>query len=337
MTLDPTKEVEFMKEVRWGMIGCGDVAEVKSAPGLYKVNNSSLVAVMNRTKQKAVDYAARHHVPKVYDDAESLINDPDIDAIYISTPPSSHKEYTLAAARAGKAIYVEKPMALDYEECLEMNAACETASVPIFVAYYRRALPKFLKIKSLIEEGSIGIVRYVNTTFTQSNLDIELNETNNWRIDPKITLYGLFSETGCHMLDLIQYYFGPIQSAKGFASNQASLYEVPDSVSAVFLFESGIHGVGTWNFSTHEQVDRTEIVGSKGKITYATYEDAPITLDMDGEVITIDTPNTEHAQQPLIQSIVDELTGIGKCQSTGTTAALTNYWIDHIMNDAKSF
>jgi 1,5-anhydro-D-fructose reductase (1,5-anhydro-D-mannitol-forming) len=139
------------------------------------------------------------------------------------------------------------------------------------------------------------------------------------------------------MLDLIQYYFGPIQSAKGFASNQANLNKVPDSVSAVFLFDSGIHGIGAWNFSTHEQIDRTEIVGSKGKITFSTFSDAPVSLEVGGEMTTIDCPNPDHVQQPLIQSIVDELTGIGKCQSTGTTAAETNYWIDHLMDDAKSF
>ena len=325
-----------MNEVRWGMIGSGRVAEVKSAPGLNKANHSSLIAVMNRTKQKAVDYAARHHVPKVYSDSLSLINDPDINAIYIATPPSSHKEYTLDAARAGKAVYVEKPMALNHAECRKMIAACDKADVPLFVAYYRRALPRFIKIKSLIEEGSIGTVRYVNMTFTQPVLATPLRGNLRWRIDPKITLYGLFSETGCHMLDLIQFYFGPIQSVKSFVSNQEKLHDVPDQVSSILLFESGIHGLGTWNFATHEKIDRTEIVGSKGKITYSTYRNAPIRLDKEGEVETIDIPDPEHVQQPLIQTIVDELTGNGRCPSTGVTAADTNYWIDQIMNDAQS-
>lgn len=324
-----------MNEVRWGMIGCGEVTEVKSAPGLYKANNSSLVAVMNRTKQKAVDYAARHHVPTVYDDDQSLINDPNVDAIYIATPPSSHKEYALAAARVGKAVYVEKPMALNYEECHEMIAVCDAADVPLFVAYYRRALPKFIKIKSVIEKGSIGTIRYVNMTFTHSTANF--SDEHPWRIDPEITLYGLFSETGCHMLDLIQFYFGPIQSAKGFVSNPGNLYEVPDQVSSILLFESGIHGIGMWNFATHEEIDRTEIVGSKGKITYSTYRDAPIKVVKEGKLETLDIPNPEHVQQPLIQAIVDELTGNGKSPSTGLTAAETNYWIDHIMNDAQSY
>ena len=86
-------------------------------------------------------------VPKWYDNTHALINDPDVDAVYIATPPSSHKEYTLAVAKAKKPIYVEKPMALNYEQCQAMIHACEVLNVPLFVAYYRRALPRFLKVK----------------------------------------------------------------------------------------------------------------------------------------------------------------------------------------------
>src|SRR6187551_1308715 len=103
-----------MEKINWGIIGCGDVSEVKSGPAFNKVNNSSLVAVMRRDGAKAKDYAHRHQVPKWYDDASLLINDPDVNAIYIATPPSSHEEYTIAAIDAGKPVYVEKPMTMNY-------------------------------------------------------------------------------------------------------------------------------------------------------------------------------------------------------------------------------
>ena len=132
-----------MKTIRWGIIGCGDVTEVKSGPALQKADHSALVAVMRRNGQLAEDFARRHGVPQWYDDAAALIHDPAVDAVYIATPPSSHKEYTLMSAAAGKPVYVEKPMARNTAECQAMIAACHKANVPLFVAYYRRALARF--------------------------------------------------------------------------------------------------------------------------------------------------------------------------------------------------
>ena len=138
-----------MKTIRWGIIGCGDVTEVKSGPGFQNSKNSQLVAVMRRSGALAKDYALRHNVPKWYDDAQKLINDPDVDAVYIATPPAFHKEYTLKCAQAGKPVYVEKPMARNFEECMAMIEACENAGVPLFIAYYRRALDRFNKVKRI--------------------------------------------------------------------------------------------------------------------------------------------------------------------------------------------
>src|ERR1043165_6013444 len=130
-------------KVRWGIIGCGDVTEVKSGPAFQKADGSALVAVMRRDAKKAEDYARRHNVPRWYADADALIADKDVSAVYIATPPSSHKEYTLKAAKARKPVLVEKPMAMSASECDDMIAACRDAGVPLRVAYYRRRLPRF--------------------------------------------------------------------------------------------------------------------------------------------------------------------------------------------------
>ena len=139
------------KEIRWGIIGVGDVCEVKSAPAMNLIEGSKLVAVMRRDAQKAADYALRHGVPKWYDDADTLINDPEVNAIYIATPPGAHEIFTLKAAAANKPVYVEKPMARTYDECLNMIKACESAQVPLFTAYYRRMLPNCLNIHHMCE------------------------------------------------------------------------------------------------------------------------------------------------------------------------------------------
>lgn len=314
-------------KVRWGIIGCGDVTEVKSGPAFQNIENSELLAVMRRTGELAKDYAERHNVPKWYDDAQALINDPDIDAIYIATPPGSHKEYTIKAAKAGKSVYVEKPMARNVVECQEMIAACEAAGVPLYVAYYRRAQPRFLKIKELLENNAIGDVRFVSTTqYQQVSEDVMNSENLPWRVQPLLAGGGLFFDLASHTLDLLDFLLGPIQSVQGFASNQAGHYHAEDIVTGTYLFESGIHGVGNWCFSAFENIDVNEIVGSKGKITFSTFGNDPIVLTTTSGTQEWSFENSQPAHQPMVETIVAELTEDGrKCQSTGETGARTNW------------
>ncbi len=319
------------KKIRWGIIGCGNVTEKKSGPAFQKAQNSELIAVMRRNAELAKDYAKRHNVPKWYSDAESLINDPDVDAVYIATPPSSHKKYTIAVAGAGKPVYVEKPMALNYLECQEMIKACEKANIPLFVALYRRALPRFLKVKQLLDSGAIGDIRAVNMALYQPASAKDLKGENNWRVDPAIAGCGYFCDLAPHMIDLLIYFLGPVISARGQLSNQAKLYRAEDMVSAIFAFENGAHGVGLWSFNARERMDRTEIVGSKGTITYSNFMDRPVILQQNGKIQEFIIDHPQHIQQPLIQTIVDELFGNGKCPSRGKTAAMSQLVMDKIL------
>ena len=319
-----------LSEVRWGIIGVGDVCEVKSGPAMNKIKHSKLVAVMRRNGAKAKDYAERHGVEKWYGDADKLIDDPEVNAIYIATPPGSHEEYTLKAAKAGKPVYVEKPMARSHKECLNMVAACQRANVPLFTAYYRRCLPNFLKVQSLLKDGAIGDIRYVNILLNKT-LEPDIvwasGRDDNWRIVPEISGGGYFFDLASHQLDMMDFLFGPIQAAHGLARNQAGLYPAEDIVMGTFHFASGIVGQGTWCFTTSKISDKeiTTIVGSKGRISFPFFSDHSVTLEIEGkeaEVLKFDIPI--NIQQPLIQTIVDELRGIGKCPSTGVSGARTN-------------
>lgn len=319
-----------LTEVRWGIIGAGDVCEVKSGPAMNKIQHSKLVAVMRRDGAKAQDYAERHGVSKWYDDADKLINDPEVNSIYIATPPGSHEEYTLRAAKAGKPVYVEKPMARTHKECLSMVEACKRASVPLFTAYYRRSLPNFLKIKAMLKEGVIGEVRYVNILLNktlQPDIVWASGNTNNWRIVPEISGGGYFYDLASHQLDMMDFLFGPIKGAQGVARNQASVYAAEDIVMGTFYFENGIVGQGTWCFTTSKASDKeiTTIVGSKGQLSFPFFSDHSVALELEGkekEVMKFDIP--VNIQQPLIQTIVDELLGKGQCPSTGVSGARTN-------------
>lgn len=321
-----------MRIIRWGIIGCGDVTEVKSGPGFQKADHSSLVAVMRRNGALARDYAERHHVPRWYDDADALIRDREVDAVYIATPPSSHKQYTILSAEAGKPIYVEKPMALNFGECQEMIEKCRNAGVPLLVAYYRRALPRFLKIKELVDSGAIGAVRFVRVTLYQPTAREDLtSETLPWRVVPEIAGGGRFVDLASHTLDFLDYTLGPIVEAHGQASNQAGKYRAEDMVTATFRFASGVHGTGTWCFSAYDKADVTEIVGNKGKITFSTFGAEPVSLTTGTDVIEYAFEYPQHIEQPLIQTVVNELIGLGKCPSTGETAARTSWVMDRML------
>lgn len=322
----------MVDSIRWGIIGVGDVTEKKSGPGFQQAARSELVAVMRRTADKAADYAKRHGVPKWYDDADKLIGDPDVDAIYIATPPDSHHDYTLRAATAGKPVYVEKPMARTAKECEAMIAACQEAGVPLFVAYYRRAMPRFVKIKEMLDFETIGEVRAVEVRLRLSASPSDVGDIP-WRVRPGVSGGGYFVDMGSHTLDFLDWMLGPIAEVSGSAANQAGRYPAEDIVSAAFTFESGVQGVGLWCFSGSQEIDEVSVIGSKGNLRFASFDGSPLHLTTnDGEEV-IDAPYPETVQQPLIQEVVDALTKQGECSSTGESALRTAKVVDALLED----
>ncbi len=323
-----------LTEVRWGIIGVGDVCEVKSAPAMNLIKGSKLVAVMRRDGDKAKDFAQRHGVPKWYNDADQLINDPEVNAIYIATPPDSHETYTIKAANAGKPVYVEKPMARTHTECLSMVEACQKSNVPLFTAYYRRSLPNILKIKSLLQEKAIGEIRYVTITLNktiQPDIVRASKRNNNWRVDPEIAGGGYFFDLASHQLDILDFLLGPIKEASGFATNHANAYTAEDIVVGSFHFENGVMGNASWCFttSTISSKEVITIIGSRGQISFGCFGNHSVTLEIEGkekQTMMFDIP--KHIQQPLIQTIVDELLGKGECASTGVSGARTSKVMD---------
>ncbi len=319
-----------MDTVRWGIIGVGDVTERKSGPGFQQADRSELVAVMRRDGGKAAEYARRHQVPRWYDDADQLINDPEVDAVYVATPPDSHADYTVRAAAAGKPVYVEKPMARTAQECLRMIDACDASGVPLFVAYYRRAMPRFHTIKDLLDSGRIGQVRSVSVR-NQQAAQLPAGATLPWRVRPEISGGGLFVDLGSHALDVLDWMFGPITSCSGVAVNRGSAYPAEDLVTAVFSFDSGVEGVGLWNYDAADHIDEIEVIGSAGTLRSSCFGQEPVRITTrDGED-RVEAPYPEIVQLPLIQKVVDSLTGRGESPSTGRSALRTAQVIDELL------
>lgn len=296
--------------IRWGIIGCGDVTEVKSGPAFSTVPNSSLVAVMRRDEAKARDYALRHKVPRWYANADSLINDPEVDAVYVATPPDSHADYALRTLEAGKPVYVEKPMAHAYRECLAMAEKAENSKLPLYIAYYRRALPYFLKVKELIESGDVGDIRaFTIMLMLPPRPEDYRRDQLPWRLQQKIAGAGYFYDLASHQLDLVDFLLGPVSTASGITGNQAGLYDVEDTVAAIMELASGVQGTGQWVFTTHAsaKTDTFTIVGSQGKIVFSSFDFTPIELINDRGTTKFDIKPPTTIQQPFIQKMVSEL------------------------------
>ena len=311
--------------VRWGIIGCGNVTELKSGPAFHKVPGSSLVAVMRRDAEKAKDYAQRHGVPKWYDNANDLISDSDINAIYIATPPRYHEEYTLAAIKAGKPVYVEKPMALDTASSLRMQAAADAAGVKLCVAHYRRALPMFLKVKELLAAEHIGEIRSVRISMLQPDQSaIIAGSETNWRVDPAIAGAGLFYDLGPHQLDLVFYFLGNAIQSAGFSANQAGLYKAEDIVSGILKLPGDVLFTGQWCFTAAASMreDIFEITGSKGRISFPVFGNMITVSDgIQEEILSFQHP--AHIQQPMIEKVTAYFSGNGSNPCSAEDAVIT--------------
>ncbi|MBX2858773.1 MAG: Gfo/Idh/MocA family oxidoreductase [Cellvibrionaceae bacterium] len=316
--------------INWGIIGCGDVTEVKSGPAFNKVAHSRLLGVMRRDHEKAKDYAARHGVPKVYVNAEALIQDPEIDAVYIATPPDTHCDYALQVAQAAKPCCVEKPMALNYTQCAAMNAAFDKAGQPLFVAYYRRFLPRFLQVKHWLDTGLIGEVLHVDWRYLSPATDRDI-AADNWRVQPAIAGGGYFVDLASHGIDLLQFLVGAIDRVNGIARHQKQRYPAEDAVVASFGFRNGATGTGTWNFNTHSFSDEVMIVGEQGSIRFSVFAEADVSIDARERKESLHIPHPEHVQLNHIDHMVQHLRGECRHSSLGDTAAMSTRIMEQIL------
>lgn len=317
--------------IRWGVIGCGDVTEKKSVPAYQKTGGFEVNMVMRRDAKKAKDYASRHKVPHWTTNAKEVIENPDVDAIYIATPPDTHKFYALQVAAAGKPCCVEKPMAPNYKDSLAIYEAFQAKKLPLFISYYRRSLPRFLKIKQWLDEQKIGEVRHIHWQKTKPPNDTDLSGAYNWRTDKKIAFGGYFDDLASHGLDLFTFLLGNITEAKGISKNQQGLYSAFDTVTGTWLHENGITGSGHWNFGTYHREDRVEIMGSEGKISFPVLDEAPLELLNASEQQILEIAHPEHIQQYHVENIKNHLLGKAVHPSLGDSGLHTSWVMDKIL------
>jgi predicted dehydrogenase len=313
------------------MVGCGDVTTKKSGPAYSKVAGSKLVAVASRRPSSARSYASMHGIEHVFEDPEELIRSPEVDAVYIATPPSSHRALAVRVAEAGKPCCVEKPLAMCHAEAVEMLSAFEAAKRPLFVAYYRRSLPRFEHLKRWIAADAIGDLRHVHWALARAPTAADLSGAPNWRTDRKEAPGGYFEDLACHGLDLFDFLVGPIVEASGVSRNQQKLYEVPDAVAASWSHQGGATGSAFWNFAAFGKSDEVQIIGSRGRIKFSIFDEAPVVLETNAGTEAVEIANPDPIQLHHVEKMIRHLSGEGLHPSLGESAARTELVADQIL------
>lgn len=322
-----------MKTIGFGIIGCGDVTEKKSGPAFQKAEGSRLVAVMRRDPVKLADYARRHGVQKYSTDYLDLLDDPEIGAIYIATPPSMHHFYTLEAARHGKDVYVEKPMATTVKECREMIDACKAHGVRLFVAYYRRGQEKFRYVKSLLETGGIGEIRSFQYMYACPVPAFRPERA--WLLSKREAGGGLLYDIGSHMVDTLRFILGEVDMAAGISANRSGAHDVNDVTSGFIRFENGVQGALQFSFHAGERRDEAVIYGSEGSVRFSIMDMEPVMVTRGGRSESIPFAPLEHVQEPWIRRMVRVLQGLEEGDTTGEYGLKTQEVLEAFENSGS--
>ena len=324
-----------MEKICWGIIGCGNVTEVKSGPAFNKVEHSSLMAVSRRDPDKLADYVKRHHIPLSFINALDLIQSEKINAIYIATPPDVREAYAIEAMQLGKLVYLEKPMALNLAACKRLKSVSEKLGIKLSVAHYRRNLPLFMEVKNILEQGDIGTVKEVQITMLKKT-DKAAKDPSNWRVDPSIAGGGYFYDLAPHQIDLVFYFFGKPKSFSGTSTNKAGLYKAEDFVQGTIELENGIVCKGLWDFSINgEEKDEFLIIGEKGTIRFPVFG-LFIEVESNGQVKTIPFEAPKHNQQNHIQAVVNYFLDKGENPCSAEDAILSMEVMESFVYGSKN-
>jgi len=319
----------MLSEIKWGFIGCGSVVETKSGMAFNNVKNSSVHAIMRRDLRKSKASAQKLNAKCAYDNVTDLLNNEDVNAIYIATPPGLHYEQAMACARAGKPTYIEKPFARSFSESREIVKCFEMNAVPLFIGHYRRALPKFRKLKELIDKKVIGEV--CEADFRLERVYSE-NDVNKWLYNPIMSGGGKFFDIAPHTIDILVYLFGDFKTVTGLAVNNNKAYMVEDVVTMNFQTYTDVIGTANFNTISNKKRDEMLITGSKGQIIFSIHGSNDITIKTDKgtEYLTFETPQL--IEEPMIRNVVEALRGNEKPLCSGGDALETTRVIDIILD-----
>ncbi|MBI4789974.1 MAG: Gfo/Idh/MocA family oxidoreductase [Chloroflexi bacterium] len=291
--------------IRWGIIGAGNVAEFKSGPPLYRTPGSALVAVMRRDAAKAEDFARRHGTKRWYTDAEALIADPEINAVYIASPHDLHATHVTLVAQAHKFILCEKPMGRSSAEAQTCVDVCIANDVSLTVAYYRRFWPITRAIQHLIAQGAIGRVVQARVQVC----DYTANDAErSWRESRAQSGGGALANTGSHWVDLIRLFLGEVQDVMAYCSPELEGDQVDFFISAQLRTRSGALVNIVVNQQSPTSINELEILGTEGRILGSPYSEGRYLVERaNHQPELVSLPNSGPAHTDLVGELVTRL------------------------------
>lgn len=248
--------------IGWGIIGCGDVVVRKSGAALSAAPGSRLVAVMRRDAAKLREAAQQLKAPVATTNAADVIAHPEVNAVYIATPPQYQLGYALAVARAGKACLMEKPAGRSDRELEQMMQAFAAAGAPLYVSYYRRHLARSAAVREVLRSGRLGPL--VSVDYRLAKVPRETT----WRQSAQ-SGGGHFHDLAGHVLDLFDDWFGPLELTGASAGNVLAGHETEDAVALSFRAADGLVGAASWDFAASEARDELVIEGLSGSLRLA--------------------------------------------------------------------
>ncbi|MEA1910127.1 MAG: Gfo/Idh/MocA family oxidoreductase [Spirochaetota bacterium] len=292
-----------MTEIKWGLIGCGDISQKRVAPGLRDAKSSKLISVNRSDFSKAESFAKEFGADKWIENWQDLITDTDINAVYIATPVFLHAEQTIAAAEAGKHILCEKSMAMNTAEADRMIDACKANNVKLGIAYYRNLYPAVQRIKEIINSGEIGNIVHIQSNNFE-NFNRQPGEARYWLLEKEKSGGGPMMDMGCHRIEVFVNIAGPVQQITAFNDNIAFKRDVEDSSMAHFRFENGATGLLTSSHAAGEPRDTLDIFGTEGSIHVSVLNDGTLTVVTGTGTRLEKHPNPANVHQPLIEDFI---------------------------------
>jgi predicted dehydrogenase len=297
------------------VIGAGGFANRRSIPGLKEAENAVLQAVMVRDLNRAKALADKHGAQEYYDSTEGLLSSENVDAVYISTPVYLHRAHTVAAARRGKHVLCEKPMARTVEECQEMIEACRTNGVKLAIGYMVRFRAHHRKAKELINGGVLGRIIEARAQNHLWYPDIP----GAWRQDPELGGGGSLADVGSHCIDLLRFLLGEVVEVTAMMDTIAFSYPVEDTALVMLRFEGGAQGIVDASFAVPHRQCLLEVYGTRGTLlAFRTL--GPFT---DPEMRLYSEERVEEIHVPWVNAYTAEFEDFGHCIEEGGEAAVT--------------
>lgn len=318
------------EKIKWGFIGCGKVVEKKSGAAFRDVPHSCVHAIMRRDPEQARSSAQKFSAPHWFSRIDDLLAS-DADAIYIATPPGLHYEQALKCCDYGKPVYIEKPFARNYAEAKAIVHAFAQKNLPVYVGHYRRALPRFQKIYQLLSQGCIG--RVCSVDFYLNRIFSKREAEHSWLYHPALSGGGKFFDIAPHTIDLMIYLFGDMKELHGFAINSGTDCPLEDHAAFSFVTVQDIIGTANFNCISDRKDDRMIVTGTKGTMEFSVHGHCDIVINdySSGNTEVLEIPDPETVEEPMIQTVVEDLLKHGHCPCTGADALPTCQAIDRIL------